>query len=280
MELTEPKVYLVARPSIVLDEGLLEYLGSIGADNWSDKRFGTESGATTDAEKLVEIGGRLCYRSFEPGLNPNVTRVREDPAVYFENILRSGHGSVLEHAYFSFICHNVSLVFTHEMVRHRAGWGFSQESLRFVRLSDIRFRVPEALTHDVDTGEPLKYQGSEGVELVEDLISRHVEEAEQLQQALSEVHGLDDESNFHRKKEVTSAMRRVAPNGLSTTILMTGNIRAIRQVIEMRTAGGAEEEIRTVIDQVGRIMRKECPLLFRDYERSDEGEWTTPYRKV
>lgn len=280
MELTEPKVYLAARPSIVLDGGLLDYLADVGAQNWADKRFETDREATTDAEKLIEIGGRLCYRSFEPGLNPNVTRVREDPATYFENILRSGHGSVLEHAYFSFICHNVSLVFTHEMVRHRAGWGFSQESLRFVRLSDIRFRIPEDLTHDVDTGEPLKYDGPDGVGLVEDLITRHVEQSEQLQQILSDVHGLDDESNFHRKKTVTSAMRRVAPNGLSTTIMMTGNVRAIRQVIEMRTAGGAEEEIRNVIDQVATIMHKECPLLFNDYERTEEGEWTTKYRKV
>src|SRR5690606_13837790 len=96
-------------------------------------------------EMLVEFGGRACYRSWEPGLNPNVTRVRTDRMEYFANILRSAHGSVLEHANYSFALRNVSRVFTHELVRYRAGSAFSQESLRYVRLSGFGFPVPPAL---------------------------------------------------------------------------------------------------------------------------------------
>jgi len=61
--------------------------------------------------------------------------VRSDRREYFENLLRSAHGSVLEHAGYSFALRNVSRVFTHELVRHRAGSAFSQESLRYVRLT-------------------------------------------------------------------------------------------------------------------------------------------------
>ena len=107
--------------------------------------------APNQAELLVEFGGRSCYRSWEPGLNPNVRKIRTDQREYFANILRSGHGSVLEHANYSFALRNVSRVFTHELVRHRAGSAFSQESLRYVRLTDIGFRVPPAL-------EPMREQ--------------------------------------------------------------------------------------------------------------------------
>ena len=48
------------------------------------------------AQRLIEFMGRMCYRSWAPGLNPNVNRVRADSTAYLENILRSAHGSVLE----------------------------------------------------------------------------------------------------------------------------------------------------------------------------------------
>jgi thymidylate synthase (FAD) len=60
-----------------------------------------------------------------------------------ENILRSGHEWVLEHASFTFVLHNVSRVLTHELIRHRPGTAVSQESLRFVRLDEIPFWFPD-----------------------------------------------------------------------------------------------------------------------------------------
>ena len=60
---------------------------------------------------------------------------------------------------------------------------------------------------------------------------------------------------FGVKKEVTSALRRLAPIGLSTDILWTANVRTLRHVIEMRTAPGAEEELRLVFDRVAQIMQ-------------------------
>src|SRR5262249_4923695 len=145
------------------------------------------------AELLVEFAGRACYRSWRPGLNPNVTRVREDRGEYFANILASGHGSVLEHASFTFVLHDVSRAFTHELVRHRAGTAVSQESLRYVRLTDIGFRVPPAL-------QPLRERVLSVVEQLEDLQASAARELE-----------LDGEGvPFSVKKEVTSALRRLA----------------------------------------------------------------------
>src|SRR5829696_2246065 len=142
---TTPQVFLIARPAVDL-EAMRGYLESVGGASWLDRRVGeAPEGEVNDGEQLIEFCGRVCYRSWEPGLNPNVRRVRNDPAEYFANILRAQHGSVLEHANYSFALRNVSRVFTHELIRHRAGSAFSQESLRFVRLTELGFRVPEAL---------------------------------------------------------------------------------------------------------------------------------------
>ncbi|HEX4033245.1 MAG TPA: FAD-dependent thymidylate synthase [Solirubrobacteraceae bacterium] len=152
---------------------------------------------------------------------------------------------------------------THELVRHRAGSAFSQESLRYVRLTDIGFRVPAAL-------EPLRGR-----------VLQIVEQLEEFQRDAAAELRLDDEGvPFHIKKEITSALRRLAPIGLSTDIIWSANLRTLRHVIEMRTAEGAEEELRSVFDDVAQIMLAEAPLLFQDFERDADGCWQPRYHKV
>jgi thymidylate synthase (FAD) len=261
MRETTPRVFLIARPSVDI-ESMRAYLEDVGGASWLELRT-PDGEEPNDGEMLVEFAGRVCYRSWEPGLNRNVTRVRTDQDQYFANLLSSFHGSVLEHASYSFAFRNVSRVFTHELVRHRAGSAFSQESLRYVRLTDIGFRVPPAL-------EPIK-----------DQVVSLVEQLEEFQVSAADALGLDEEGlPFAVKKEITSALRRLAPIGLSTDIVWTANIRTLRHVIEMRTATGAEEELRLVFDQVARTMKREAPHLFQDFERQDDGSWVPAYRKV
>jgi thymidylate synthase (FAD) len=262
MRETTPSVFLIARPSLDI-EGIRGYLADVGGASWLEGRLGESDGAANPAELLIEFAGRACYRSWEPGLNPNVTKIRTDREEYLGNLLRSLHGSVLEHANYSFAFRSVSRVFTHELVRHRAGSAFSQESLRYVRLTDIGFRVPPAL-------EPVR---EEVLNLVEQLEEFQVNAAEKL--------GIDEEGlPFAVKKEITSALRRLAPIGLSTDIIWTANVRTLRHVIEMRTAEGAEEELRLVFDQVARIMCEEAPMLFQDFSRTEDGSWVPEFRKV
>ncbi|HEX4838429.1 MAG TPA: FAD-dependent thymidylate synthase [Solirubrobacteraceae bacterium] len=262
MHETAPKVFLIARPSIDVD-GMRGYLKDVGGESWLERRLEEAGGAPTSGELIVEFAGRSCYRSWEPGLNPNVTRVRGDQREYFANILRSAHGSVLEHANWSFALRDVSRAFTHELVRHRAGSAFSQESLRYVRIAEIGFRVPPAL-------EPMR-----------DQVLGIVEQLEELQVGAASALGIDEQGvPFHVKKEVTSALRRLAPIGLSTDIVWTANARTLRHVIEMRTADGAEEELRLVFDRVARVMQAEAPRLFQDFTRDEDGAWVPRHRKV
>lgn len=245
MKFTEPKIYLLGETRLLEGEVQL-YLDEVGAPEWK-----TDSGS--DAEKVVEVMGRLCYRSWKPGLNPNVKKVREGNKEYLQHILGVGHGSVLEHGTVNFIFVDVSRVFTHELVRHRVGVAISQESLRFVRLSDLKLWMPSCLKNHERHEEIMK----KIVEVVEYL--------EKTQLELAELLKLDD-MKFEEKKVFTSAMRRVAPIGLATTIGWSVNLRTLRHVIEMRTAPTAEEEIRLVFGKVFEKVKNRYPNLFQDYE--------------
>ena len=243
MHPTEPQVFLIGETRVV-EEGLQAYLQHVGVPEWT-------SDATSDVERLIEVEGRLCYRSFKPGLNPNVTKIREHNSDYLANVLKVKHGSVIEHPVVNFVFADVSRVFTHELVRHRPGVAISQESLRFVRLDDLGQWLPTVIRED-----------GEAVEI----FSRTFEELERLQLQLAKHFHLDDDGvPFHKKKVITSAMRRIAPIGLATTIGWSANIRTIRWVLEMRTGSSAEEEIRLVFGKVGRIVKERYPNLFGDF---------------
>jgi len=222
MRSVEPEVRLIAQPQLDYEE-VAAYLREVGGESWLERL--DRGDLENDAQNLAEFAGRLCYRSWEPGLNPNVTRIRTDQDKYLQNILASAHGSVLEHVSFTFVLHNVSRVFTHELVRHRPGTAVSQESLRFVRLADIPFWFPEWARED---DELMKRAGG--------LLA----EMEAFQRWMAEHFGLDDEDvPFHEKKhkDVVHAPVR-AGRGVATGLVWTANVRTLRHTIEARTDPG------------------------------------------
>jgi len=242
VEFVTPKVFLVGETRIV-EEGLHAYLEHVGAPDW-------HTDASSDAERLCEVFGRLCYRSFEPGLNPNVTKVRQGNAKYLGHVIEVGHGSVIEHPVLNFIFANVSRVFTHELVRHRAGTAMSQESLRFVRLDALSAYVPTEIR-----------ENEAGMEV----FVKTFEQLEEVQKTLAKIYDVDSAGSFDRKKKLTSAFRRVAPTGVATAIGWSSNFRTLRHVIERRTDPAAEEEIRVVFAMVYDLVKDRYPNLFADY---------------
>ncbi|MGN6680549.1 MAG: FAD-dependent thymidylate synthase [Streptosporangiaceae bacterium] len=262
MRNVQPEVFLVARPQLDYD-AVAAYRGEVGGTSWLERL--DKGHLDNDALNLAEFAGRLCYRSWEPGLNPNVTRVRSEQDAYLQNILSSAHGSVLEHVMFSFALHNVSRVMTHELVRHRPGVAISQESLRFVRLADIGFWFPQWARDD-----PALMERATAV----------LGQLEEFQLWMADHFGLDASGvPFSEKKHKTSFMRRFAPDGVATGLLWSANIRTLRHTIEARTDPGAEEEIRLVFRKIAEIMQAEAPALFGDYTVKD-GAWIPGWRKV
>ena len=244
MEFVKPKVFHVAQTRII-ESGMQGYFDALGIPDWV-------TDAPTDAEHLIEVMGRGCYRSFQAGMNKNVTKIREGNAAYVGNILNTKHGSVIEHASDSYLFLDVSRVLTHELVRNRIGNSFSQESLRYVRLDALKGYFPKIFEDHPKKDELMVF------------FKATFELLEGAQVQLAQILELDAIKEFDTKKKLTSAMRRLAPIGLATMIGYTGNHRSIRWAIEQRTDKVAEEEIRLVFGEVAEEQRRCYPNLYQD----------------
>lgn len=226
--------------------GISEYLSETGNEDFETTIDEALNNGLSDMEVLVSLMAKLCYKSLTIGKNSNITRVR-DIQSNIAAAIESSHGSVLEHSSVSFIVRDCSRIFTHELVRHRAGTAFSQNSGRYIRLDSIDLVVDPIL---LPVEEDLK-------DIVAYLETKYASMSEKL--------GMNQEGlNFAKKKKLTSALRRIAPNGQTNEIGFSINLRALRFVIKKRTDRAAEWEIRYVFSQVYELMKKEIPTLFCD----------------
>lgn len=265
MHLTQPKVFMLAKPQLI-PEGMEAWLKHLGADQYNWKK------SDSDGENIVMAYAKRCYMAFEVGLNPNVKKVREDVQVYLENILKSRHGSVLAHAHYSFAIENVSRVFTGEMNRHSQGMDISEGSMRFISFDDMGLVETTAMREPKDIFDQIATNFVKGV--FGKTEEAYLEAMEKMREQ-----GYDG-IPFNRKKEVTSLMRRAIGMGISTGGVWTGNIRALRWICETRGQHFAEEEILVVAMLMLHDMMKECPNLFGDFTVDDKGFYAPTYSKV
>lgn len=285
METTKKcKAFIVAE-SRIDEAGITAMLEHIGADEWT-------SDATSHHDALTEIAGRLCYKSFGVELNPNITKVREGNQLYLANVMGQRHGSVFEHASTTVAFLDVSRILTHELVRHRVGTAYSQESQRFVRLDNFSVYIPDlsdALDELYEThvregrfgsgasgADELGYDKNQWVGYQQDqYLNIFTEIGNLVEQRLTgwiEELGIDKgQVSFHVKKQLTSAMRRFVPGGVNTNILVTTNNRNWRYLIEARTAPGAETEIRLAFNNIGCQLAERHPNSFQDMYVEKDG---------
>lgn len=242
MKFVQPRTFLVGVSGIC--EGLSDYLEYSGnSDFLSDIKEARESGVS-DGEILCSFYAKLCYKSLSLGKNLNVNSIRG-----IENNLIGcfdrGHGSVFEHCNLNFITTDCSRVFTHELVRHRVGTAFSQTSGRYVAIDDIDIIADPLLTADKEC---------------EKAIRDHILATEGLAKFLRG-RLIKDCDPFDKKKKITSAIRRIAPNGQSNEIGYSMNIRSLRHTICLRTNRSAEWEIRLVFNQIADLVSERWPLM-------------------
>jgi thymidylate synthase (FAD) len=264
-------VALIAKPQVEL-EGLREFL--YGFDD--ELEFGQYVDDPTQlppAAQLLKIAGQTCYASFGPKRTYNETADR-----YFNNQRQGGHGSVFEHATFSFLCYGISRSNTHEVVRHRAGTAYSQLSQRYVSGKVLRF-VERPEYQDVPAlhkrfCERIDAAWREYHEVAEELLAL---------QELGEP-SLAGEKKTDRRKRVQQTARSVLPNEAETILVMSANVRAWRHMIEMRTDQHAETEIRDLFSRIFLCLSQVEPILFGDYavEQYPDGTYgaRTDWRKV
>jgi len=244
----EPRVTLIARQQFLPPEHI----------RW-------QSDSDVPGQALAEFAGRLCYLSFgeDAGLEGGHRTIggRTTNESYLANILQVKHGSVLEHAVWTFLFEGISRALTHELVRHRAGMGYSQLSQRYVDESDIGFVLPPEIeegTPAFDTWRSACEQSLGGYRA--------------LLGSLTDQIG-DQGAATMRKKRARQAARAVLPNCAETKIVVTGNARSWRHFVEMRGSGSADVEIRRLAVAVLGALREEAPNIFGDMHavRGDDG---------
>jgi thymidylate synthase (FAD) len=229
--LREPRITLIARPQFLEPAHL--------PVQWK--------GESSDGERIAEFAGRLCYMSQH---NP----AGRTTAEYLRNILQQGHGSVFEHSTYVMLIEGISRSCSHELVRHRAGWGFSQLSQRYVDESHAAFVMPPAIMGDSE----LEAQWTDQVRAAQ---SAYVASVERLMTRYAWV-----EDKVHRRKMAREAARSVLPNATEVKIVASANVRAWRTMLELRLGEGAELEIRRMAVACLRVLQQEAPALFADFE--------------
>lgn len=300
-KLVKPKVFFVGF-STINEPGLMAYLQHTGNEQFITSWKEAEAKGIAPGEILCSIYSKLCYRSLTLGKNSNVSRVREIED-NLRGTAASAHFSVFEHCLLNFIVTDCSRIYTHEQVRHRSGppngdanaidndlpgdgWAYSQTSGRYCRLDTIDLVWDDCL-------DPVKEMWQRGLQDIEDLIYltecrlglRKPNPKRDLASpaawiALRKDEGFppmregdnledfkwvpDDTFNFEKRKKLTSAIRRIAPNGQANELGLSVNLRTLRHTVQVRTARFAEVEIRDIYSQIYHLIRDRFPTIFHD----------------
>ena len=238
-----------------------------------------------DGAQLTKFAGQLCYLSFGAQRTRNA-----EASKYLEHVKANGHGSVFEHVSMSILFWGVSRAFTHELVRHRAGFGFSQVSQRYVAGKHVRF--VESLATQFDHACAYSEERQLGVvaelhDCFEQWIDACREEYERREQLLLRRAGIDYKTaTTDQRKAVRQEARRCLPNETEAPILVTGNIRAWRHFCEQRASEFADAETCRNAFAAFEALCAHEPMLWEDYivstDKRADGLPTvqTPYRKV
>lgn len=193
--------------------------------------------ASTDAETLLTMAGRNCYRSFH---RPNSKTYNDDD--YLRRTLGDqGHWSIAEHATATLYFTGVSRAFLAELTRHRH-LSFSVESQRFINANDANFVMPPAIReHDMAAHR--------------DFIGR-------AEECLADYRVTQARLEHLPKKQRNEAARALLPNAVETRMVVTGNLRAWHEVIQRRTQPDADAEMQEVMRLAKYQLHTVSPIIF------------------
>lgn len=217
-----PEVRLLAHTTIN-EKAISEYMGI--------------QDASTDAETLLTMAGRNCYRSFH---RPNEATYNDDDYLR-RTLVTQGHWSIAEHATATLYFTGVSRAFLTELTRHRH-LSFSVESQRFINANDANIVLPPAV-RELDKGD-------------QDWFLLLAEES------IEDYKSIQADLHHHPKKQRNEAARALLPNAVETRMVVTGNLRAWHEVIERRTQPDADAEMQEVMRLAAQELHTVSPIIF------------------
>lgn len=192
---------------------------------------------------LVYFAGKAC--AYKDVAYEDVECVPiEEKEAFIQRLIRDGHESVLEHVTFTFHIHDISRVATHQLVRHRIA-SYSQYSHR--RLDECpSFIIPDSVGA-LDEGK---------LKVVRDFLLTSVQVYSSLIQT-----GVPPED-----------ARYFLPSGLTTSIVVTFNVRSLRNFLKLRLSRYAQGEIRELAKEMLRLVMAVAPAFFYDLKDGEPYE--------
>ena len=192
---------------------------------------------TPNAEKLIEAAGRTSYMSFDKQGEDSEKR-------FIRMLIKSGHLSVLEHAYATFRISGASRAFTHQLVRHRL-CSFIQQSQRYVDESKFNYIEPDSIKNN-----PKAHS----------IFIDYMKKAKEAYLKLNKLRIKREDARY------------VLPNAVESQIVVSANFREWRNIIDLRGRAQAQWEIRRVAIEILKILKKRAPNVFGDFEIDEEKE--------
>lgn len=185
--------------------------------------------------KSIERAGRVCYKSED--------KITNESAIKFvEQIMKSGHESVIEHCSLS-VKFIIDRGVSHEMVRHRLA-SFSQESTRYINYTKEN-KGGECTFIDISKHLKNPLESFE-------IWLKAIANAEESYKALIDA------------GESPQVARSVLPNSLKTEIVVTANLREWRVIFKQRTSRAAHPQIREVMIPLLKEIQNNIPVIFDD----------------
>ncbi|NJD28523.1 MAG: FAD-dependent thymidylate synthase [Chloroflexi bacterium] len=188
---------------------------------------------------LIYTACRTCYSELQPEeIFRRATEGEVEPAKMqrlISNVIESGHGSTIEHVVFTFGISGVSRTLSHQLVRHRAGVAFDQQSQRYVTFKKAATMLPQTIA-----------------EAPPDVRERYEDQVEGSMALYSELVGAGipgEDARF------------VFPNATRTNLVMTTNLRALIHMSGLRLCTMAQWEIRRLFQQIRHEIFAVSPFL-------------------
>ncbi len=233
---------------------------------------------TENAEEIIEEAGRTAYLSFDKKTELPIFQIEDDTGSkkivfseelsnetpkkigdkikidnkewkivriwknsadkFIKMLIRSGHHSVLEHAYATFRVKGGSRSFTHQLVRHRLA-AFTQQSQRYVNEENFNYITPPSIKNN---NEAYK------------IFTEFIKYSKETYRKLRELKIKKEDARF------------VLPNAVESEIVISANLREWRHIIELRGHPTAQWEIREFAIKVCEILKEKAPSVFYDFE--------------
>ena len=249
-----PQVYLVTTPVMVNGE-MSKFFQEHKDSTLDQQLIGTDQSSV-----IVETAARLCYDSFGKG--------RTDIHDFLNNLLDKKHGSVFEHINYGFLFINISRSCSLEIIRHRAGFSYSQRSQRFVDELPLKVVMPPEIMSSEE-------------EVQETWLSSMVKTEKRYKTLLAMIdEEVEDPSWVNRRKRIRQSARSILPNCVATNIMVTGNVRSWRHFIEVRASPDADAEIRSLALEVYRKLSAVAPMMFADMAIVNDDYVDVKYSKI